>query len=110
MCASAPCVFVAPTDGAACALPANCPGAQGAAGGAGAASALARFQAENGIQDVDADAIYAYDRVTQVCEMPNQYRASRLHGLSRVHGLSVMRSSYMAFVAFLSTPLIACVL
>ena len=40
---------------------------QGGAGAAsGAASALARFQAENGVQDVDADAIYAYNRTEQV--------------------------------------------
>ena len=38
----------------------------GAAGGKGAAEALARFQAENGVTDVNPDAIYAYDRPAQV--------------------------------------------
>ena len=36
------------------------------AGGKGAADALARFQAENSVADVDADAIYVYDKTAQV--------------------------------------------
>lgn len=51
---------------------------QGRAGAAGgAASALQRFQAENGVQDVDADAIYRYDRVEQVRELQKLNRGSR---------------------------------
>lgn len=37
-----------------------------AGGAAGAADALARFQAENGVANVDADAIYSYDKTDQV--------------------------------------------
>ena len=36
------------------------------AGGKGAADALARFTAENSVADVDADAIYVYDKTAQV--------------------------------------------
>jgi len=37
-----------------------------AGGAAGAAGALARFEAENGVSSMDADAIYSYDKTEQV--------------------------------------------
>ena len=77
--ARAPHARAVPTDGAACVCRwGNHLVGQGRAGAAGgAASALQRFQAENGVQDVDADAIYRYDRVEQVLESQKSDRGSR---------------------------------